>query len=152
MKTIGKGIVAGFAATVALSLIMLLKAGMGLMPDLNVIAMLTKMLGGSSPVTGWIAHFAIGAVAWGILFVWLDPNIPGNAHWLKGVVFGIGAWLLMMIIIMPMAGAGFFGMNLGIMAPVMTLILHLIYGVVLGGVYGLQKPETEIQLRATHRG
>lgn len=36
---------------------------------------------------------------------------------------------------MPMAGAGIFGLNLGMMAPVMTLVLHLIYGAVLGAVY-----------------
>ncbi len=42
-----------------------------------------------------------------------------------------------MILPMPMAGAGFFGLKMGLMAPVMTLLLHLIYGVVLGYVYGL---------------
>ncbi|MEO8537343.1 MAG: DUF6789 family protein, partial [Betaproteobacteria bacterium] len=49
---------------------------------------------------------------------------------------GVGAWFLMMVIVMPMAGTGVFGLDLGMMAPVMTLILHLIYGAVLGGVYG----------------
>jgi hypothetical protein len=43
---------------------------------------------------------------------------------------------MMMVAVMPMAGAGFFGMNLGIAAPVMTLMLHIIFGAVLGGVYG----------------
>jgi ribose/xylose/arabinose/galactoside ABC-type transport system permease subunit len=28
-------------------------------------------------------------------------------------------------------------MNMGIMAPIMTLVLHLIFGAVLGWVYGL---------------
>jgi len=42
----------------------------------------------------------------------------------------------MMVIAMPMSGAGLFGMNLGMMAPVMTLMLHLIWGAVLGGSYG----------------
>lgn len=41
----------------------------------------------------------------------------------------------MMVAIMPMAGAGMFGMALGMMAPVMTLMLHLIYGAVLGHTY-----------------
>lgn len=38
-------------------------------------------------------------------------------------------------------GVGFFGTSLGMMAPVMTLILHVIYGVVLGGMYGVERPE-----------
>ena len=42
----------------------------------------------------------------------------------------------MMVVLMPMVGAGLFGMNMGIMASVMTLVLHLIFGAVLGWVYG----------------
>lgn len=42
----------------------------------------------------------------------------------------------MMVMLMPMAGAGAFGLHLGLMAPVATLILHWIYGAVLGAVYG----------------
>jgi len=37
--------------------------------------------------------------------------------------------------VMPMAGAGMFGLKLGMMAPVMTMMLHAIFGAVLGGVY-----------------
>jgi hypothetical protein len=136
-----KGMVAGFAATVVLSSLMVMKATMGLMPDLDVVAMLTKMMGASSPVAGWVAHLMIGAVIWGGLFAWLDPSLPGGSHWLKGIVFGVGAWLMMMVAVMPMAGAGFFGMSFGMMAPIMTLVLHIIFGAVLGGVYGAEQPE-----------
>ena len=137
-----KGMVAGFVATIVLSALMVMKSMMGLMPQLDVITMLTKMMGGSSHAIGWIAHFMIGTVIWGGLFAWLDPQIPGRAHWLKGVIFAVGAWLLMMIAVMPMAGAGLFGANLGMMAPVMTLVLHIIFGAVLGGVYGAERPES----------
>ncbi len=41
----------------------------------------------------------------------------------------------MMLIPMPMAGAGLFGLKLGPMAPVMTLVLHLVWGAVLGAAY-----------------
>lgn len=144
-----KGRIAGFIATIVLSALMLVKAQMGMMPELNPIKMLTDMVGASTPAAGWVMHFLIGTVLWGTLFAWLGPNIPGESHWLKGIWFGVGAWLLMMIIVMPMAGAGFFGAALGMMAPVMTLILHIIYGVVFGGIYGLERPEHELQ--ASHR-
>jgi hypothetical protein len=39
-----------------------------------------------------------------------------------------------------MAGAGLFGVKLGMIAPVMTLILHLIWGAVLGYTYGKLTP------------
>ncbi len=35
-----------------------------------------------------------------------------------------------------MAGAGAFGLKMGMMAPVATLMLHWIYGAVLGAIYG----------------
>ena len=41
----------------------------------------------------------------------------------------------MMIAVMPMSGAGLFGMSLGMVAPAMTLMLHLVFGVILGFTY-----------------
>jgi hypothetical protein len=69
------------------------------------------------------------------MYAWLDPKLPGS-HLVRGAIFATGAWLIMMVVLMPMAGAGLFGMHLGLMAPVATLMLHWIYGAVLGGVYG----------------
>lgn len=149
MQNVGKGMIAGFAATVVLSVIMVMKSAIGLMPELDVIGMLTQMVNASSPIVGWVIHFVIGTVVWGALFAWLDPSVPGQGHWLKGVVFGIAAWVLMMVVVMPMAGAGFFGMNLGMMAPVMTLVLHIIFGAVLGGIYGLERP-SDMSISSLH--
>lgn len=135
MDTIGRGMIAGFAATVALSGLMLVKSAMGLMPELDVIAMLSGMMG-TGAVGGWLAHFMIGSVVWGGIFALIAPSLPGSSHLIKGVSFGVGAWLLMMVAVMPMAGSGPFGLGLGMAAPIMTLMLHAIFGAVLGGVYG----------------
>lgn len=137
MLRITNGLVAGFAATVVLSALMIAKSMMGLMPGLDVIHMLAGMMGAPT-VAGWFAHFVIGIVAWGVGFALIHDLIPGNGSVLKGMVFATGAWLAMMIVVMPMAGAGLFGYHLGIMAPVMTLVLHWVYGAVLGGVYQMR--------------
>ena len=131
----GKGLLAGLAATVVLSAIMIMKQAMGLMPELNPIEMITKMSGSSTPLMGWMEHFVIGTVLWGLLYAALDAKLPGP-HWLRGAIFATGAWFIMMVMLMPMAGAGLFGLGLGMMAPVATLMLRWIYGAVLGGVYG----------------
>jgi hypothetical protein len=39
-----------------------------------------------------------------------------------------------------MAGAGLFGASMGLMAPVAILIMHWIFGAVLGWVYGALLP------------
>ncbi|WP_138936231.1 DUF6789 family protein [Roseovarius arcticus] len=134
MTNLKNGFVAGFAATAVLSVLMVIKGMMGVMPELDVAAMIATMMG-ASIVVGWIVHFMIGTLAWGGGFAVLYDMIPGTSAVMKGIVFGIAAWLGMMIVVMPMAGAGFFGMNFGVMAPVMTLVLHIIFGAVLGKVY-----------------
>ncbi|GAW35438.1 hypothetical protein RA2_02501 [Roseovarius sp. A-2] len=135
MTNILKGIIAGLVATVVLTLMMFAKGAMGLMPALDPVAMIAGMMGVATMIA-WGVHFMIGTVIWGGGFAILEPRLPGETYWGKGVVFGVGAWLIMMVAMMPMAGAGFFGMQLGMMAPVMTLVMHLVFGAVLGTVYG----------------
>ncbi|HUY03425.1 MAG TPA: DUF6789 family protein [Rhodocyclaceae bacterium] len=137
--SVGKGIVAGFIATIVLSAFMLMKQAMGVMPQLNPVAMIAHMMGAQTLIAGWIAHFFIGSVMWGIIYAWLDPGLPGP-HWIRGIIFATGAWLVMMVVVMPMAGVGFFGLTLGMMAPIATLVLHWIFGAVLGWTYGALLP------------
>lgn len=135
MASVRNGMIAGLAATLVLSMIMVAKGMMGLMPELNVIAMLGSMMN-TTPVIGWLVHFVIGMIAWGIGFAAFFDILPRASNLTKGISFGVAAWILMMVGVMPMAGAGFFGLNMGVMAPVMTLMLHVIYGAVLGLVFG----------------
>jgi len=142
MGNIKKSMIAGFVATIVLSVLMVMKMKMGMMPELNAIKMMTTMAHGmmgtpAVPMVGWVWHFVIGTVIWGVLFGLIGKSLPGGGYVRKGMSFGVLAWVLMMVMVMPMAGAGFFGLSLGMMAPVMTLVLHLIYGAVLGGLYKL---------------
>ncbi len=140
MNKVTAGILAGFIATIVLSIIMMIKSMMGVMPEVNAIKMLTGMAHNmmgmpQTPVVGWVIHFLIGAFVWGILFAQTFEKLPTAKAWSKGVVFSLGAWLLMMLIPMPMAGEGLFGLNIGIQAPMATLMLHIIFGVALGVAY-----------------
>lgn len=134
MSNIVRGLIAGFVATLVLSALMVMKQMIGFMPELDVAAMLTSMLSLPSVAFGWIMHFMIGTIAWGVGYAVLRPYLPGGSIW-SGVLFGTAAWLMMMIAVMPMAGAGLFGLQIGVMAPIMTFMLHAIFGAVLGGVY-----------------
>jgi hypothetical protein len=126
------GIVAGLIATAVLSALMLLKGMMGVMPDLDVIAMIAGMMGAGA-MMGWIAHFMIGAI-YGLVFAQIAGHGTTGAAVMRGVGLGVVGWLVMMIVLMPMAGGGMFGLAMpsGMMAPVATLMLHVIFGAVLG--------------------
>jgi len=129
-----RGILAGLVATIVLSLLMVVKGMMGVMPELNVIAMLAGQMGGST-MMGWVAHFMIGAIVYGLVFANFNGALPGGSNLVKGIALGVVGWLVMMVVLMPMMGAGLFAMNMGMMAAVATLMLHVIFGLVLGLSY-----------------
>ena len=82
-------------------------------------------------------HFIVGVVVWGLLFGAYDAVAVRPAYWLKGLIFGVFAWLMMMLAFMPLAKQGIFGYRLGTKAALVMLAVHLLYGLVLGVVYGL---------------
>lgn len=136
MNKLITGLFAGLAATVVLSVLMLIKGMMGLMPDINVIDMLARQMG-SGPLMGWGAHLMIGIIGYGLVYALVFDGLAIGGHVMKGILLGTLGWLLMMVMLMPMMGAGMFGLQMpsGIMVPVMTLMLHLIFGLVLGLSY-----------------
>ena len=63
---------------------------MGVMPELDVIAMQSAMMGVPA-VMGGLGHFMIGTLAWGGGFALLYGLIPGGSALIKGIVFGSAA-------------------------------------------------------------
>jgi uncharacterized membrane protein YagU involved in acid resistance len=131
-----RGMLAGLVATLVLSGAMLVKAQMGLWPELNLIRLLVN-LGSIQTVAAWMDHFIVGVVVWGLMFGAFDAMWESRAYWLKGLIFGMFAWLLMMVLFMPLTKAGFFGVKIGPAAIYVTIGYHLLYGLVLGLAYGL---------------
>ena len=137
MKNFPKAVVAAIVATIVLSLLFVMKDVMGIMPQLNLPRMIAGMMGmPDAPIAGWAVHFFIGVVVYGVALALLDEHLPGNSKIGHGVLLATVGWLMMIVVLMPMAGAGLFGLNLGVSAPIMTLMLHLIFGAVLGAYYG----------------
>lgn len=136
MNKILSGILAGLAATIVLSMLMLIKNMMGLMPDVDIINMLAQQMG-AGVLMGWVAHFAIGVLGYGIAYAIIFSGLPFGSHLLHGILTGMAGWLMMMVALMPMMGAGMFGMSIagGMLVPVATLMLHIVFGAVLGVVY-----------------
>jgi hypothetical protein len=139
MKHITKSLIAAFVATIVLSLLMIMKKIMGVVPEMNPIAdlvVIMQNLSGLSimPVFGWLLHFFIGTIAWGSVYALLYKILPGG-NIIKGIIVGLSAWVLMMFTVTPMAGHGLFGLETSKVIPVMSMMLHIIYGAVLGFVY-----------------
>lgn len=125
------GVIAGFIATSVLSVLILLKTLAGVMPLLDIARIFGDVFN-MPPLAGWIAHFMLGSLLWGLGFGAFYPRIPGRSMAEKGVTLGVVAWLLMATIAMPMTDLGFMGLHAGIMAPFLLLMLYLVFGTVLG--------------------
>jgi len=122
-STIGKGIIAGFVATFALSVL------------LDPIALFAPGVLLGSPPVAWVLHFFVGTVVWGIGFSVLHDRLHGPA-WQRGLMFALGAWIVVISGAAVLTLARVLVIDLGATMIVATLIVHVLYGVALGLVYG----------------
>jgi hypothetical protein len=122
-NTIGKGIIAGFVATFALSIL------------LDPIELFAPTVWPASSVVGWVLHFFVGTVIWGVGFAMLHDYLPGPS-WQRGLVFALGAWVVVMGGAAVLLWAQVTAFDLDATTIVATLIVHILYGVSLGVIYG----------------
>ena len=132
-----KGVIAGFVATSVLSAIMLLFNAAGVLPQLDIVEHIDK-LGSIQRAAAWVDHYIVGTLLWGPIFAAFDATTSETRpRWQKGLMFGVITWFLMMIIFMPVIGAGLFGWRLGLIEPVGMLGMNLLYGLVIGVAFDL---------------
>src|SRR5437879_8693249 len=143
-----RGMIAGFIATLVLTALMLLNGALDLIPEINIIRLLTT-LGTLSVPAAWMDHFIVGVIVWGLLFAVYDGAASRPAPWLKGIIFGVFTWLMMMVTFMPLAGAGFFGAKVDISTHIGLLVLNLIFGAVLVVTYGFLGVVAHVRIAAS---
>lgn len=146
-KNFGKAVAAGLIGTLVMTIVMLMAPLMG-MPPMPIGKMLAGFMG-IPEVFGWIAHFMIGTVLALIYVYFFVTRLKGNGF-VRGAVYGLLPWFAAQVMVNPMMGAGVFALNTP--APFLmvmgSLIGHLVYGAVLGGVYGTGKELKAIQSNA----
>ena len=122
---------------------MYLKSRTGLLPSFQPYesfqAVLGRMSGGEvHPLVPWALSFLNGATILGFAFGRLYPHLPGRSGAVKGLAFGVAGWLAMGLAFFPLIGFGPFatGLRLGAAPALFSLAMILVYGLVLGAVYG----------------
>ena len=140
MSRVRKGVIAGFAATVAVSLLELANIYLG--PWAVSFPRLLAVMLQSPDAVGWVAHILVGTLVLGPLFAILCPRLPTDTAESKGILFAVGAFVVMGLTIAPMAGfvgerpVGIFFMQAGFGTFAWMIATHAVYGLVLGNVYG----------------
>lgn len=89
-------------------------------------------------ILGIVIHIILGVIT-GIAYSYIVKSM--NA--VTGIAFMLTFWLFNMLVGMPLAGRGLFGLNDGLTIPIATFILHLIFGACMGfAAKKLQKSQT----------
>ncbi len=143
----GRAFVAGMVGGAAMSALMWMARAMGMPANLEM--MLGTMVADPG-TTAWIIGLAMhlmlsGAIA--LIYAWAFEHVTHRAGWLVGAGFGIVhaiiAGIVMGMIPMihprmpsPVMPPGAFMSNLGAMGVVAVFMLHLVYGAVVGAMYG----------------
>ena len=140
----GRAALAGIIGAAMMTVVGLYAAPLMGIPAMNPADMLADQMGGNA-VLGWIAHFMIGVIFAGAYAV-VAGSLPGPVV-VRGALFALAPWLLAQMAVMPMMGMGFFSgaMNLAMG----SLIGHIIFGGVVGAVYGQPSPGTAPESAAT---
>jgi MFS family permease len=127
----GRAAAAGIAGTIVMTVLGLWIAPLMGIPPMNPAEMLAGALGGVAAL-GWAMHFMIGIIL-AVIYAVVAPRIPGPPA-VRGAIYGLAPFLVAQLLVMPMMGMPVFSGS----APLAlgSLLGHLVYGAVVGGVYG----------------
>lgn len=105
---------------------------------------LTENIGGAFGL-GMVLNLIVGVV-WAMIYArFVEPLLSGPG-WRQGVMFALIPWLLSLIVFFPIMGAGLFGMDIGAgpLPVIGNLIVHLVYGAVLGTLFAIEEGEGNV--------
>ncbi|WP_049927111.1 DUF6789 family protein [Halopiger goleimassiliensis] len=129
---IRSAVAGGIAATAVLSLLLLLLE-VQTRSAMELFYVIARFIGTPDDPAAGFALFAVaGTVAWPLLFVALEPYLPGGPDpAARGVAFASLLWVPFVI-----TGRGDIGGPLLALFVAYTLFAHWAYGFTLGAVYG----------------
>lgn len=142
---LGRAIPAGIVAWIVFTIVLYVLPLLGV-PKLDLAEMLGGLFGVNSVAMGWVILFVAGIVFALLYAFWWVRHLPGPG-WQRGLVYGIVPWFVMAVIVAPLlpvlnptmdvkTAPGFFFINLGIVAIFGSLVAFLMWGIVLGVLYG----------------
>lgn len=133
MSRVQKGLVAGLAATLAIAALEAVNilALKWFAPFPLILANLVGLPGNLA--VGWVLHMVAGIFVLGPLFGILCPRLPTDTPETKGIVFAVGAFVVLMIGLVLLGDGGVFGRSFGTIGWLVAT--HAVFGIVLGNVY-----------------
>ena len=87
-----------------------------------------------------IALNLLMGMVWAVVYARVVEPAIGGRGWRKGILFALIPWVLSVIAFLPIMGGGFLGSDLdaGPLPVLGNLLLHVVYGAVLGMIYEIR--------------
>jgi uncharacterized membrane protein YagU involved in acid resistance len=131
-------IVGGLIATAIITLLALTGPVFSPSPmDLAAMVMSLVLSLASQPfILAFVIHLVSGSLIFPLIYVFLVyPRLMGPP-WLRGLLFGTALWVLVQLIVLPMAGLGPLSSRAPspVVAAGSSLLTHVLYGVILGSI------------------
>jgi hypothetical protein len=136
-------ILGGCAGSVALALVMFFVTPvlMGLSSDPTQAV--RAEFGNPHGVGLIVFHFFTGSIIYPLGFAFFAARLPGP-WFMKGLIWGTILWLMAGVVLMPIAGFGFFGSHAdGLRLVGSSLVGHLAYGGLQGLIAGIPLRKTD---------
>lgn len=130
------GLIAGFIASAISLLFLALTTWMALVPEFNYVLIQGSIFGFTKTIfSGWVIYFLIGIIFWGSLYAGIESYLLSPKPITRGIIFGLIVWLIVMVILMPIAGAGIFVKQYDYLASIVILMTDLVFGVSIAYFY-----------------
>jgi hypothetical protein len=135
-------LLAGFGATTVHIALMAIKHRAGILPTFEPYDDLQRLLSSltnlsfDSPLS-WLLPYVNGALILGFVFGKLFAYLPGRTPIAKAAAFGLVAWLIMGLGLLPLAGRGIFAreLGLGVLPALLMLAMLMTYAIVMSLLY-----------------
>lgn len=129
-------LVGGLVATSVVTAMAYVGPALGLDP-LDFAAMLGALIVGDMAeptMIGLLVHLVNGSIIFPAIYVFLVYRMLPGPSWLRGMAWGITLWVLMQLVLMPLAGMGLFSSKAPhpTLSVAWSLAMHGLYGIVLG--------------------
>ena len=143
--SIARAAVAGIGAWIAFVIVLLVYPSLDI-TGIDVPQMLGGLFGLNSVAAGWVFLFVAGLVFALAYAAWFVNRLPGPA-WQRGLTYALIPWFVMATVVAPLLPVlipsmdprtvpGFYFVNFGVLAVFAMLVAFLVWGIVLGTLYG----------------
>ena len=136
--------VVGGAVGVAVLSVILLVIDVETRSRIEIFEVIARFVGmPGNLVLGFLLFLAVGTFVWPLVFVALESYLPvGPDPAIRGMGFALPLWAAFVVL-----GRGDLSGAILIVYTVLTLFAHLVYGFVLGAVYGHFSGETAARMK-----